>query len=191
MPHTDKELLEMLKNEDAFALQQIFNAYHHALCSVAYRLVRDKDQAKDIVQDVFIKFWKNRQAFVLTGSLHSYLKKATVNTSLNILKSKAHLSKVDLDLAANIPSNHLEEQVYYKELVEKTNKAIAGLPERTRLVFTLVRSEELSYLEVAESLEISTKAVEKEMMRALRLLREQLKDHLSSLLILMMLSQFP
>jgi RNA polymerase sigma-70 factor, ECF subfamily len=188
---TDKELLEMLRKDDPLAMQMIFHQHHQTLCLVAYRLVRDTDQAKDIVQDVFVKFWRNRNSFILNSSLASYLKKATVNTSINVLKSKPVLGKMAID-HPDVPapsSNTTENEMNHQELVKKTNEAIASLPERTRLVFMLVRSQELTYNEVAENLLISTKAVEKEMMRALRLLREKLKIYLSNLLILMVLSQ--
>jgi len=187
----EKDLLELLRKDDPSAIKHIFDSYHPTLCMLAYRVLKDTDQAKDSVQDVFIRLWRNRQHLEITGSLAAYLKKATVNTALNVVKSRTRFNKQGLgqtDLSA-LASNLTEEDVFYKELTQKADNAINDLPERTRIVFTLIRSEEMSYKEVAATLRISTKAVEKEMMKALRLLRKALGDYLTNALVIALLLQ--
>ncbi|HEY4655245.1 MAG TPA: RNA polymerase sigma-70 factor [Cyclobacteriaceae bacterium] len=187
----EKDLLELLRKDDPSAIKYIFDCYHPTLCMLAYRVLKDTDQAKDSVQDVFIRLWRNRQHLEITGSLAAYLKKATVNTALNVVKSRTRFNKQGLgqtDLSA-LASNLTEEDVFYKELTQKADNAINDLPERTRIVFTLIRSEEMSYKEVAATLRISTKAVEKEMMKALRLLRKALGDYLTNALVIALLLQ--
>jgi RNA polymerase sigma-70 factor (ECF subfamily) len=83
-----------------------------------------------------------------------------------------------------------DNELALDELKEKANHAIEKFPGRTRIVYTLIRSEEMSYREVAETLNISLKAVEKEMMKALKMLREALKDYLPSAIILLVAEQF-
>jgi RNA polymerase sigma-70 factor (ECF subfamily) len=187
----EKHFAELLRKDDLSAIKYIFDAYHPALCLLAYRILKDTDQAKDVVQDVFIKLWGNKHNLEITGSLKAYLKKATVNTALNAVRSSKRFTREELeqtDLSA-FGSNSTEEDIFYEELTQEANKAIDGLPVRTRIVFTLIRTEEMSYKDVAEALHISTKAVEKEMMKALRLLRDALKDHLDNPLFLIMLMQ--
>jgi RNA polymerase sigma-70 factor (ECF subfamily) len=189
----EKNFSELLRKGNLSAIKYIFDAYHPGLCLLAYRILKDTDQAKDVVQDVFIKLWGNRHDLEITGSLKAYLRKATVNTALNFVRSSRRFNKQELeqtDLSA-FGANSTEEDIFYEELTQKANKAIDDLPGRTRIVFTLIRAEEMSYKGVAETLQISTKAVEKEMMKALRLLRDALKDHLDNPLLLIMLMQAP
>src|SRR5262249_14714803 len=129
---------------------------------------------------VFVKLWTGRERLNLTGSLEGYLKRAVFNTALN------HIEQRDLKLRHMEGINNVrtalprtpEAELQYSELEESVKAAVNDLPNRTRSIFVLIRSEEMSYKEVAEELQISTKAVEKEMMRALRLLREALKEYL-------------
>lgn len=177
----ENELIALLKINDQEALKRLFDLYHHSLCLLAIKIVRDKDQAKDIVQEVFIKLWKNRERLEITGSLLAYLKRATVNTSLNYIESasvskKQPLQKSDLTFYSR---NNTDENLGYDELKRKADNAIEELPVRTRTIFILIRTEEMSYKEAAEAVGISMKAVEKEMMKALKLLREALKDYLT------------
>jgi RNA polymerase sigma-70 factor (ECF subfamily) len=188
----EKALIALLKKDDPSAIRTIFDSCHSSLCVLAYRIVNDTDQSKDIVQDVFIKLWKNRQSLELTGSLEAYLRRAAVNTALNYLESSGRWKKQELgksDLSA-FSSNPTEQDISYQELNQKANEAIHHLPVRTRTVFTLIRTEEMSYQEVADALGISMKAVEKEMMKALRLLREALKAYLNTSLIILLMHTF-
>jgi RNA polymerase sigma-70 factor, ECF subfamily len=89
-----------------------------------------------------------------------------------------------------IASHSSDQGLDAAELSMKAEKAILALPERTRLVYTLIRSEEMSYKEVANTLSISTKAVEKEMMKALRILREALKEYLTIGALLVIIKHF-
>jgi RNA polymerase sigma-70 factor, ECF subfamily len=186
---TEKELLESLKKDDPSAIQYIFTRMHTSLCLLAYRMVKDHDQAKDIVQEVFIKLWRNRHELAITGSLAAYLRRAVVNTALNSIERKDRVNMQDLDHAdlSAFAANLTEENISYQELTQKANDAIHNLPGRARVVFTLIRSEEMTYKEVAETLNISTKAVEKEMMKALRLLRDALKTFLGGSLIVLLM----
>ncbi len=89
----EKELIALLKKDDQKALKTLFDQYHAALCGLANRIVKDKDQAKDIVQEVLIKLWKNRQQLAIASSLNAYLRRATVNTALNHLESISRFNR--------------------------------------------------------------------------------------------------
>jgi RNA polymerase sigma-70 factor, ECF subfamily len=182
----ERQILASLKDGNPDALKMIFDSHHASLCKVVYKMVKDADQAKDIVQDVFIKFWNNRNGIEIEISLEAYLKRAAYNTALNHLKStgrwkKQELNELDLTFRA---TNSTELQISHDELSENVKLAVSNLPERTREVFLLIRSEEMSYKETAETMNISVKAVEKEMMKALKLLRASLKHLISVFFIL-------
>jgi RNA polymerase sigma-70 factor, ECF subfamily len=181
---SEEELIALLKKNDSAAMEAIFRQYHASLCSVAFRIVRDKDQAKDIVQEVFIKVWRNRSAIQITTSLGFYLKRATINTALNHSEGNLRITKEPLQEVHRVVSVRDSDPLTQQELQQAVDQALCKLPVRTRAVFTLIRSEEMSYRQVAESLNISEKAVEKEMMKALRLLRDALRPYLTSMIIL-------
>ena len=185
IPADEKNLIEALRRDDRSAIDTIFLKYHTLLCRISFRIVNETDEAKDVVQDVFIKLWRNRRELRIDYSLEAYLKRAVVNTSLNRIESKKRFTTLDLQglTQRDVGERIVEQQHGLTELSSQVDDAINKLPVRTRAVFTLIRLEEMSYKEVSESLNISIKAVEKEMMKALKLLREALKDYLPLLLI--------
>ncbi len=181
----EKNLIALLKEDDRSAINTIFLKYHVLLCRISVRIVSDPEEAKDVVQEVFIKLWRNRKELNIQYSLEAYLKRAVVNTSLNHIESKNKFTSLNVsDSKLNkIAENTTDQQQSFDELSTRVDHAIDNLPVRTKAVFTLIRFEEMSYKEVSESLDISLKAVEKEMMKALKLLREALKDYLPLLLL--------
>ena len=180
----EKEILALLKRDNQSGLKILFEEYHNPLCKLAYRMVADRDIAKDVVQEVFIKLWGNRQKLDITYSLSAYLKRSVINTALNYLEKDKRSSKVGLEQIENRPQvNFSDQKVSFDELSAQIDQAINSLPVRTRSVFVLIRQEEMTYNEVSIALGISTKAVEKEMMKALKLMREMLKNYLTAALI--------
>ena len=180
---SDKDLLNSIKQNDHAAIKQLFHIHHSSLCSIAYRLLKDRDAAKDIVQDVFIKFWRNRTNIEITSSLQAYLNRSVVNTALNQLEKDKRVTKVRLEDVTAPPISESGDQPHLqRELLQQVHQAIENLPVRTRGVFVLIRNEDMTYKEAALAVNISTKAVEKEMMKALKLLREML-GHVLPLLI--------
>jgi RNA polymerase sigma-70 factor, ECF subfamily len=181
----ERHLVQLLRAGDQGALKSIFMRFHRDLCRVAFRILRDEDKSKDVVQEVFLKLWIKRADLDIKTSLAAYLRKAVVNTSINSLHETRSLVTGDISkLPEAIMSVTQSDAHSYKELSAIAEKAIQSLPARTRAVFQLIRLEGMSYREAAEHLEISEKAVEKEMMKALRMLREMLKDYLAVLLFL-------
>jgi len=184
----ENELLSLLKKDDQSAIKIIFENYHASLCILAFRLVKNRDVSKDIVQDVFTKFWNNRKSIEITSSLSAYLKRSVINTSLNQLEKDKRLSKIELEKLTHHPLASASDQDHsFNEISAHLERAINTLPVRTRAIFLLIRREEMSYKEVSDSMNISLKAVEKEMMKALKLLREMMKNFLPVMLILPLL----
>ena len=189
IPADEQLLVSRLRQSDPTALESLFFQYHQQLCKVSFRLVNDVDKAKDVVQEVFIKLWKNRESIEISVSLQAYLKRAVINTSLNVIEQdnrsrmvplEAGLSQVDHETAATLHDA--------SELELRAHHAVENLPTRTKAVFKLIRMEEMSYKEVAVTLAISEKAVEKEMMKALKLLRQALSDYLPALIAAILFS---
>ena len=159
----------------------LFRTHFAMLSNVAYSVVKDKDQAKDIVQHVFIKFWDKRNDVDVDGNIKSYLHKAVINTAFNHIEK---VKKMHLEEDFQTYSNALSEEPKYterspEEIEEAVKKAIGQLPDKCQVVFSLSRFEGMSNQEIADELEISIKAVEKHISRALRELRVTLKPYLN------------
>lgn len=177
MAKTDKELLEIFYEDGSKGIELIFKQYYDVMCQTAYRILKEKSLAEDIVQEVFFELFKKRDK-VKIQSLSGYLKRSVYNRSLNKIKSNKNLVDSDeLNIELSDKSISSQQDLEYKELENYLNEVIDKLPEKCRLVFILNRFEELSYKEVAEKLEISVKTVENQMSKALRILRQEMVQY--------------
>jgi RNA polymerase sigma-70 factor (ECF subfamily) len=182
----DLTLLAGIATGDSHCFKQLFDHYHGRLYVLAFQMLRDSEKSKDVVQEVFIKVWNNRKKITVTTSLDAYLRRAVINATLNLIESnKRHtfMSILNPSTVTQVDQQRNTSIDDTSELQRSIDQAILNLPARTRAVFVLVRMEQMSYGEVSESLNISNKAVEKEMMKALRLLRGQLRHFLTVSLI--------
>lgn len=158
--------------------EQLFKSNHKRLCLLANRIVNDTSEAKDIVQEVFIKVWHHKDNLT-NESLDSYLYKATTNTALNYLEKGNKFEKLNSDLNYHC-SSLTDQTISVKELENYVLKALNKLPPKCRVIFALNRFEGLRYKEIAEHLDISIKTVENQMGKALQIMREELKPYLTN-----------
>ena len=181
------QLITTLKAGDISAFEMLFKTYYQPLCNYAYSFVQDRDEAEEIVQGIFMSVWEKRDNLAIHTGVRPYLYAMVRNASLNVLKhEKIKQQHATMELAvAERSVESVTRTVMASELESRIYKALDKLPEQCRLVFKLSRFEELKYSEIAEQLSISVKTVENQMGKALRIMREQLKDYLPLLLILM------
>ena len=182
-----KKQTESAKTLDKAAFEELFRSYFTPLCSFAQKFVHDSDEAKDIVHQVFINLWNNRQEVDLNTSLKSYLFQGVQNRSLNFIRDNKKLVQFDTpqsetELAQYLDSrDHLESS----EAEQRINNALDELPEKMREIFLMNRFDGLKYREIAEKLDISIKTVETQMSRALKSLRDKLSDMIMVLLMIL------
>lgn len=161
--------------------ERLFRLNNKHLCDLAYNLVKDQDAAKDIVQDVFLKLWKNRENLNFGEQITHYLFKATAHTAFNYLRSNKKTIAIEKEnTVQNLVASSGIEEVGYKELELKVRQAIDRLPPKCRTIYLLSRQEGLKYTEIADTLKLSVKTVENQMGIALEKLREDLKPFLLS-----------
>lgn len=183
----EKQVLDKLCEGDASAFEMIFKTYYQPLCRYAYSFLQDKEEAEEVVQASLITVWEKRQALSIETSLKSYLYRMVRNSCLNVIKHE----RVKQQHAAHelyvkeVAYESVAHKIQAAELETKIMQALKVLPEQCRLVFQLSRFEELKYQEIADQLQISVKTVENHMGKALKLMREQLKDYLPLFLIFM------
>lgn len=167
-------LLAAIATGDETAFERLFRAWYGRLADHAHRITRDADRAEDAVQEVFVALWKGRERLPDAAALGGYLHRAVRNRALNQLRATRG-DRVDPDgLAALAIAPTAVPDLEAEELARAMVAALEALPPRTREVFLLSREQQLTYREIAETLEISIKTVETLMGRALRELRRVL-----------------
>lgn len=169
-----------LKAGDVTAFEMVFRTFYQPLCNYAYSYVQDRDAAEEIVQTTFLNVWEKGDNLVFHTGVKPYLYAMVRNACLNLIKhEKIKKQHVDLQLAvADRSIESVTHTVMASELEANIQRAMEKLPQQCRLVFKLSRFEELKYAEIAEHLEISIKTVENQMGKALRIMREELKDYI-------------
>jgi RNA polymerase sigma-70 factor (ECF subfamily) len=180
----ETDILQALQHGDDKAMETLFRCYYKRLCTYANTLVNDSDESEEIVQQVFVQMWEKRETMEITTSVQSYLFRAVRNNSLNRIKhEKVRRIYADEVNALSGNSEPAATMTFQNELQMQIHSAIESLPEQCRLIFKLSRFEELKYAEIADQLGISVKTVENQMGKALRIMRDKLKDYLLVLAI--------
>jgi RNA polymerase sigma-70 factor (ECF subfamily) len=185
------QIAERIKMGDEQAFELLFRKYFVRLCSFTNKFINDPDLSREIVQEVFMKIWEGRENINPDDSLKSYLFKIAQNLSINNLR-RAKVESRYKEIFKLVYVDHEEfsshESLLAKELEENISLSIGKLPPECRKIFELSRTEGLKYKEIAETLHISVKTVETQMSKALRILRDELSDYLTLLLIVLIFS---
>lgn len=147
--------------------------------------MEDLESAEEIVQDLFVRFWEQRDTKEITTSIRAYFYSSVRNACLNQLKHLKIKDKYKQEQERELTFNSSQDQndLELSELDQKIHNAINALPEGRRKIFILSRFDGLKYQEIAEKLNISIKTVENQMGEALKFLRVQLKDFIVTVLI--------
>ena len=179
--------VEHLANGSHDAYKQLFKTWYEPLCGYAYSILRDMDEAEDIVQKMFCKLWDQHEELSIRISIKSYLYRAVHNSCLNKIKQAKTRAEHNQHYAYSKTDDVSSNNVEYSELQQQIADALEKLPPKCREVFELSRVQQLSYAEIANKMSISTNTVENHIAKALKLLRSNLKEFLTLLLILTLL----
>lgn len=164
---TEAELIQECLANDRLAQRQLYDRYSKAMYSVAYRITGDFDQANDVLQEAFIKIFRNLAKFRKESTLGAWIKTIVVRTALSHVKRQ---SKFEL-----LENHHTKDMVvdWGTNLdVEYLQKAITALPEGYRTVFVLIEVEGYSHKEVADMLDISVGTSKSQLFYAKKRLRK-------------------
>ncbi len=180
----DKELITGLRKGDELVFENIFKNYYERLCNYANTIINDMDEAEEMVQSTFLEIWEKHEAIEIHTSMKSYLYRAVHNHCLNRLKHykvrREHNEELKHQTEYGIES--ASQNLIGSELEQQIELAIGSMPPQCSKIFKLSRFENLTYAEIAENLKLSVKTVDNQMGKALRILREKLKDYLPYLL---------
>ncbi|KJF45098.1 RNA polymerase sigma factor [Draconibacterium sediminis] len=172
----DKIIPELSKDNEE-PLEELFNYYYPRLYNFSRSILKIEDGIDDILQEVFVKIWQNRDGIKNTATFNSYIFTITRNLLLNELRSRLNKqsTKEEISKLSVAPEYSLMEQIEYTDLKEKVDHIVNELPQRQKEIFILSRTEGLSHKEIAEKLKISTKTVEYHIALAVRFLKDELK----------------
>jgi len=179
-----------LRNTIDTLYEELFKTYYSSLCYFAQKYISDLDSCKEIVHNVFVTIWEKREEFDFEKPAKSYLFTSVYNRCLNHLRNQ----KKFISGTENNPVEFLgekavnEDHLETAELESKIWSTINLLPEKCREVFIMNRFDGKKYGEIAEKLNISVKTVEAQMSKALRTLREHLKDYIHLFILLLLKS---
>lgn len=171
----DRALIGRVIGGDERAFDEIFRTWYAPLVRAAETMVRDRGIAEEVVQEVMLELWRRRDSLDPSGTAQAYLFQATRNRALNHLRHLRVQRRVAPQLArdetreATAPSRLVAQEIEAAVL-----EALEELTPRCREVFELSRVQGLRYSEIADLLGVSVKAVEAQMGKALRTLRERL-----------------
>ncbi len=184
---TDDELMPLLKSGDNIAFAEIFERYWDLLYLHCIRMIRDEDDAKDIVQELFTNLWLKAGQITFNTSLSAYLYTSVRNRIINQIEHK----RVRTDYIGSLRDFMnggeviVNESDRDNELVALIEKEISLLPPKMREIFELSHKEHYSYREIAEKLNISDKTVKKQVSNALKIIRLRLNVSIATLFIIL------
>lgn len=174
--HKDEELYTLLKQGDRNAFVEIFERYYNLLITYADKKLRNRQEAEDVVQEVYISLWNRHESINIETSLPNYLYRAVRYEILDIFSHQKVEDKYlqSLDSYAKNFSEQADYRVREKEIIEIINRQVDLLPAKMKEVFLLSRKENLSHREIAEVLGTTEENVSRHITRALKILRTKL-----------------
>lgn len=186
---TDESLFLQVQEGREDAFEALFLKYYPPLCAYA-RMFVEPDDGQEIVSDVMVWLWENREMSTFDLSVKSYLFRAVKNRCLTLIRHNEVRQKVEETIFDNLQSQYDDPDFYIvDELTKKIEEALASLPENVRETFEMNRFQNLTYNEIADRLGISPKTVDYRIQQALKLLRISLKDYLPLVLPILMKMQ--
>ncbi len=172
----DTELVLLLNKGNKEAFTELYNRYWTVLFLHARKMLKDDEEAKDVVQELFVHLWNKAGTLDLNNSISAYLYKAVRNKVYNLIAHKRVINDYQQSLISFLEEGELitEELVREKELALIIEQEIQLLPPKMREVYELSRRQHLSYKEIGAKMGISDHTVKRQVSNALSILRAKL-----------------
>jgi RNA polymerase sigma-70 factor (family 1) len=184
----DRDTILLLKKGDGPAFESLYHHFSRHLFQYVYNRVRQKEQAEEIVQEIFVSLWNKRKNLQITTSLESYLFGAAKYKILSFIRSeevrKKYAAEFTLFASAQY-DNSVEELTDLNDLQFTLNEKISELPEKCQTAFRMSRMEHEPIPQIAEKMNISTRTVENYISQALKHLRTSLGELLTVIILLL------
>lgn len=176
--NSDNEIIKRIRQGEVKEFESLFRSSYVSLVRYAKTFVRDHDTAEEIVQDLFVRLWNERNRIKIENTLNGYLFRAVHNRCLHWLEHRKVVEKHERETIREQKGSieNVSEQVQYNELQSAVVRILERLPERCGKIFCMNRFEGMRYNDIAEKLAISVKTVEADMGKALKEFRKALKE---------------
>ncbi|HEX2921287.1 MAG TPA: RNA polymerase sigma-70 factor [Bacteroidales bacterium] len=175
---SDKERIRRIRGGDVKEFESLFRSSYPSLVRYAKVLVKDHDTAEEIVQDLFVRLWQNKNDLLIDSSLTGYLFRSVHNRCLHHINHLKVVEKYNEEMSQKQPESPESpaDILNYAELQGKIARILEKLPERCGQIFFMNRFEGLKYAEIAQKLSVSIKTVEANMGKALKEFRKELAE---------------
>jgi len=178
--HSVNEIILNARSGDTVAFRKLVEMHHRLAYSVAFRMLRNREDAEDIVQEAFVRSWKNLERFDMSMKFSTWLYHIVVNLCLDVLKSVGHRSrKIQVELLSDeIKSNHETPETVLndRELMQIVWQRSEELTPKQKAVFVLRDLEGLSAQEVSEVLDLLPEQVKSNLYHARKKMSEWIKE---------------
>lgn len=176
---SEETLIQRFIHGDQTAFELLFRFYYPGLVVFASQIISDRDEAEEIVQDFFVNVWTARKSIHQSSSMKSYFFVSVKNRAFNYLKEEQIREKTLSQLREIVEKDTLFQPDLFveSELQKEITKAMGKLPARTREVFLMSRFKGITNNEIAIRLQLSKRTVETQISKALKILRNELKDY--------------
>lgn len=174
----ESEIIKRIRRGDKGQFESLFRSSYTSLVHYAKKLIKDSDTAEEIVQDLFVRLWQDKEKIRIQSSLNGYLFRSVHNRCLHHIEHNKVKEKHvrEMSLKKDAESASPSDLVQYNELLLKIIRVLDRLPEKCGRIFYMNRFEGMKYTEIAEKLSVSVKTVEANMGKALREFRKALAE---------------
>jgi len=185
----DKKLLEGLISGREWAYEKLFMTYYVRLVVFAKKIIGDEDMSRDLVQDTFVMFYEKRVVLNIHTSLKSHLYQTVRNRCLNHIKK----NKIQSEHHSGIFLDKKNEEAYFNDIMLETeleariHSIVDSLPKQCKRIFEMSRYEGITNQEIAEKLNLSKRTVETQISKALKILRNHLKDYVNLVIFIILM----
>ncbi|MEN7548562.1 RNA polymerase sigma-70 factor [Rapidithrix thailandica] len=185
IPTDEQALVDAICKGNRSAWEFMTKQYYEPLLYYILSMVKERESAEELIQDVLVNFWVKREQIEITSSLKAYLYRAARNHALNFIRRRNFELDYQKSLQHKLTLHHndTEEQFHFSELEKKLTDAIENLPDNCREIFKLSRFNNLTYKEIADTLDLPVRTVHYQIGLALKELRQKLKGYVDQQLI--------
>lgn len=179
---SNQELVLLIQRDDRIAFYNLYERYCRRLYGFVLRYTKQREDAEEIVQEIFVKIWESRNKIDAYSSFEAFLFTIAYNTTISLLRKRTSEKKYlehlkSLQLADNSPD--LINEIQFNELNDRVQSLLNELTLRQKEIFQLSREEGLTHDEIAKKLDISVNTVKKHMSNTLTFLKSQIDSNLT------------
>ena len=176
--HTDHDLFRLIAGDDEAAFSELFRRYDKRIYPFVLKMIRTPVLAEEITHEIFIKIWRHREKLPAIDHPEAYILTIAARHTLDQIKKRLNENKMLRGLSASKAQSHndTEEKMLLRDRAALVQQAVDQLPPQQKSVYELSRLEGMNYEQIAEQLQISPNTVRNHLVKALRSIRDYMKE---------------